>query len=86
MATMVFVIVVIGGITRLTESGLSITEWKPITGAIPPLNEADWVAAFEKYKRIPEYTEINGPATRWAVDACGAAAAMAVVCNLCLAR
>ncbi|MBL0023214.1 MAG: COX15/CtaA family protein [Sphingomonadales bacterium] len=62
MATMVFVIVVIGGITRLTESGLSITEWKPITGAIPPLNEADWVAAFEKYKRIPEYTEINGPA------------------------
>lgn len=62
LAVMVFVIVVIGGITRLTESGLSITEWKPITGAIPPLTEADWIAEFEKYKKIPEYTEINGPA------------------------
>ncbi len=51
--------VVIGGITRLTGSGLSITEWKPIMGAIPPLNEAQWNEAFDKYKRIPEYTLIN---------------------------
>jgi cytochrome c oxidase assembly protein subunit 15 len=62
VAILVFVMVVVGGITRLTESGLSITEWKPITGALPPLNEASWAAEFEKYKQIPEYTQINGPA------------------------
>ncbi len=54
--------VVVGGITRLTESGLSITEWKPIAGAIPPLSHADWQRAFDLYKQIPEYREINGPA------------------------
>lgn len=47
--------VVIGGITRLTGSGLSITEWKPIMGALPPMNEAEWQIAFEKYQQIPEY-------------------------------
>lgn len=47
--------VVIGGITRLTGSGLSITEWKPIMGALPPMNETDWQEAFDKYKQIPEY-------------------------------
>jgi cytochrome c oxidase assembly protein subunit 15 len=62
VAVLVFIMVVVGGITRLTESGLSITEWKPITGTLPPLNEAAWVSEFEKYKLIPEYTEINGPA------------------------
>jgi heme a synthase len=62
VAALVFMIVVVGGITRLTESGLSITEWKPLMGAIPPLSEAQWVAEFEKYKAIPEYIEINGPA------------------------
>ena len=62
IAALVFAMVVVGGITRLTESGLSITEWKPITGAIPPLNEAAWASEFEKYQAIPEYTEINGPA------------------------
>ena len=62
IAVLVFAMVVVGGITRLTESGLSITEWKPVTGALPPLNEAAWVSEFEKYKQIPEYTEINGPA------------------------
>lgn len=51
--------VVVGGITRLTESGLSITEWKPISGALPPLSHADWMDAFNKYKQIPEYQEIN---------------------------
>ncbi len=62
VALLVFCMVVVGGITRLTESGLSITEWKPITGALPPLGEAAWVVEFEKYKQIPEYREINGPA------------------------
>ena len=62
VALLVFAMVVVGGITRLTESGLSITEWKPIAGTLPPLNEAAWVSEFEKYKQIPEYTEINGPA------------------------
>jgi cytochrome c oxidase assembly protein subunit 15 len=62
VATLVFCIVVVGGITRLTESGLSITEWKPLLGAIPPLNEAQWISEFELYKKIPEYVEINGPA------------------------
>ena len=62
VASLVFVIVVVGGITRLTESGLSITEWKPVTGAIPPLNEAQWQAEFDAYKQIGEYQQINGPA------------------------
>ena len=62
IAVLVFAMVVVGGITRLTESGLSITEWKPITGALPPLNDADWASEFQKYKAIPEYTQINGPA------------------------
>lgn len=62
VAFLVFLMVIVGGITRLTESGLSITEWKPVAGAIPPLSEAQWVSEFEKYKKIPEYLEINGPA------------------------
>jgi heme a synthase len=62
VASLVFLMVVVGGITRLTESGLSITEWKPVSGAIPPLTHADWSRAFELYKETPEYREINGPA------------------------
>ena len=62
VAFLVFIMVIVGGITRLTESGLSITEWKLITGALPPLNEAAWLSEFEKYKQIPEFIEINGPA------------------------
>ena len=58
-AAMVFAMVVIGGVTRLTGSGLSITEWKPIMGAIPPLNAAEWAEAFEKYKAIPQYAQVN---------------------------
>ena len=59
VAGLVFAMVVVGGATRLTDSGLSITEWLPILGAIPPLNEADWWEAFEKYKKIPEYELVN---------------------------
>ncbi|MGY8815437.1 MAG: COX15/CtaA family protein [Gammaproteobacteria bacterium] len=62
VAFLVFIMVIVGGVTRLTESGLSITEWKPITGAIPPMSETVWESEFEKYKQIPEYLEINGPA------------------------
>jgi cytochrome c oxidase assembly protein subunit 15 len=62
VAVLVFAMVVVGGITRLTESGLSITEWKPISGAIPPLTQADWVRAFALYQATPEYQQINGPA------------------------
>ncbi|WP_137680506.1 COX15/CtaA family protein [Aurantiacibacter suaedae] len=62
VATMVFAMVVIGGITRLTESGLSITEWKPVTGAIPPLTTAQWQAEFEAYQQIGEYQQVAGPA------------------------
>jgi cytochrome c oxidase assembly protein subunit 15 len=62
VAALVVMIVAVGGITRLTESGLSITEWKPVTGAIPPLGEADWQAEFEAYKQIPQYLDVNGPA------------------------
>ena len=62
VAGMIFVMVVVGGITRLTESGLSITEWKPVSGAIPPLTHADWEHAFRLYRATPEYIEVNGPA------------------------
>ena len=62
VAALVVLIVAVGGITRLTESGLSITEWKPVTGAIPPLSEAQWQAEFAAYQRIREYRQINGPA------------------------
>ena len=62
VASLVFLMVVVGGITRLTESGLSITEWRPISGAIPPLTQEQWQHAFDLYKATPEYREINGPA------------------------
>lgn len=52
---LVVVMIVVGGLTRLTDSGLSITEWKPVTGAVPPTSEAAWQAEFEKYQQIPEY-------------------------------
>ncbi len=55
IAAMIFAMVVVGGATRLTGSGLSITEWKPIVGTIPPLNAADWQDAFEKYKLSSQY-------------------------------
>lgn len=59
MAILVLAMVVVGGATRLTDSGLSITEWKPVTGAIPPLNQSDWQAEFARYKEIPQYQQLN---------------------------
>nr|WP_319389435.1 COX15/CtaA family protein [uncultured Cohaesibacter sp.] len=59
IAFLVFLMVVVGGITRLTDSGLSITEWKPIHGAIPPLSLSEWQEEFQKYQQIPEYERVN---------------------------
>jgi cytochrome c oxidase assembly protein subunit 15 len=59
VAALVIAMVVVGGATRLTESGLSITEWEPLLGAIPPLSHADWVSAFNDYKQIPQYHIMN---------------------------
>ena len=56
---LVFAMIVVGGATRLTHSGLSIVEWQPIVGAIPPLNEAEWLATFAKYRQTPEYKLVN---------------------------
>ena len=55
----IVVMIVVGGITRLTQSGLSMVEWKPITGIFPPLNENQWQESFEKYKQFPEYKKIT---------------------------
>lgn len=59
VAALVFLMVLIGGATRLTDSGLSITEWKPVSGALPPLNERDWASEFARYRTIPEYDQVN---------------------------
>lgn len=56
---MVMVMIAVGGLTRLTDSGLSITEWRPVTGALPPMNEADWQEEFAKYRTIPQYELVN---------------------------
>jgi heme a synthase len=59
VAALVLLMVVVGGITRLTESGLSITRWEPVAGAIPPLKAADWQAQFELYRSTPQYEQLN---------------------------
>jgi cytochrome c oxidase assembly protein subunit 15 len=56
---LIFLMVVVGGVTRLTLSGLSITEWKPVIGVVPPLSAADWATEFAKYKQIPEYRALH---------------------------
>lgn len=58
-AALIAGMVLVGGATRLTESGLSIVEWKPVTGALPPLNETEWTRAFDAYKQIPQYRQMN---------------------------
>src|SRR5271155_5663860 len=59
VAALIAVMVLVGGATRLTESGLSIVEWKPVTGALPPLNAEQWNQAFAAYRKIPQYRELN---------------------------
>src|SRR3979411_1674791 len=59
IAVLIAIMVLVGGATRLTESGLSIVEWKPVAGALAPLTDAPWAQAFEGYKAIPQYRELN---------------------------
>ena len=54
-SVLVLGVIVVGGVTRLTESGLSITEWRPITGILPPLSHSEWMVEFDKYKETPEF-------------------------------
>jgi cytochrome c oxidase assembly protein subunit 15 len=63
VASLVFLMVLVGGATRLTESGLSITQWKPVTGVLPPLSGADWRAEFDRYKQIPQFASLNAHMT-----------------------
>ena len=59
LTVMVFLIIIIGGLTRLTDSGLSITQWELFSGFLPPLSNTDWIKYFDLYKKIPEFTEQN---------------------------
>jgi heme a synthase len=59
VAFLVFLMVIVGGATRMTGSGLSITEWRPVSGALPPLSDAAWMAEFERYRQIPQYLLVN---------------------------
>jgi heme a synthase len=63
VAGLVFLMVLVGGATRLTESGLSITQWKPVTGVLPPLSGAEWQAEFDRYKQIPQFAKLNADMT-----------------------
>ena len=63
VAGLVFLMVLVGGATRLTESGLSITQWKPVTGVVPPLSNAEWQAEFDRYKQIPQFAALNSGMT-----------------------
>ena len=63
VAALIVIMALVGGATRLTESGLSIVEWKPVTGTLPPLDAAQWTQAFDAYKTIPQYRELNAGMT-----------------------
>jgi cytochrome c oxidase assembly protein subunit 15 len=63
VAGLIFLMVLVGGATRLTESGLSITQWKPVTGVLPPLSAAEWQAEFDRYKQIPQFAKLNSDMT-----------------------
>jgi len=63
VAALIFAMVLVGGATRLTESGLSIVEWKPVIGTLPPLNDAAWQTEFDKYKTIPQFRHLNSAMT-----------------------
>ena len=63
VAALIFLMVIVGGITRLTESGLSITRWQPVSGTLPPLDQAQWQAEFDQYKASPQYQQVNNGMT-----------------------
>jgi len=69
VAAFVLAMVIVGGATRLTDSGLSITQWKPVTGALPPLSDADWQREFALYRQIPQYAQLNAGMTLGAFQA-----------------
>ena len=58
-AIVIYGMIILGGVTRLTDSGLSMVEWKPLMGVIPPLSESAWLETFDKYKQYPEYQKVN---------------------------
>src|SRR3978361_2033601 len=68
LAALVVAMVAVGGATRLTGSGLSITEWRPVTGAMPPLSAEAWTAEFEKYKDTPQYRILNQGLGLWEIE------------------
>ena len=59
LISLIFLIVMVGGLTRLTDSGLSITEWELFSGILPPISQTDWDLYFKKYKEIPQYYLLN---------------------------
>ena len=59
LTLMVYALILIGGLTRLTESGLSMVDWRPLIGSIPPLNKEDWLNVFNQYKQTPEFLILN---------------------------
>src|SRR5436309_87036 len=63
IAALIAIMVLVGGATRLSESGLSVVEWRPVTGVLPPLNQEQWTQAFEAYQKIPQYRELNAGMT-----------------------
>jgi cytochrome c oxidase assembly protein subunit 15 len=63
VAASTFAVLVVGGVTRLTHSGLSMVDWQPLVGVVPPLNEAQWAASFERYQQFPEYRQLRGATT-----------------------
>jgi cytochrome c oxidase assembly protein subunit 15 len=63
VASMVFAVLVVGGVTRLTHSGLSMVDWQPLVGVVPPLNEAQWAESFARYQQFPEYRQLRGATT-----------------------
>ncbi|MGD1036852.1 MAG: COX15/CtaA family protein [Roseiarcus sp.] len=63
VAALIFVMAIVGGATRLTESGLSITQWRPVTGVIPPLSQTEWAEEFARYRQIPQYSALNADMT-----------------------
>ena len=63
MCGMVMIMVVLGGLTRLTHSGLSMVDWRPVTGWLPPMNDAEWLAVFDLYKQTPQFLKLNADMT-----------------------
>jgi cytochrome c oxidase assembly protein subunit 15 len=80
-AAVIFGMILLGGVTRLTESGLSMVEWRPLMGIVPPLNEAQWMEVFNKYRQFPEYQKVKTFSTFLCTSICtGCWVASSVCC------